>query len=78
MGNKCKVKKCRINDQNHESGTVFRLPKDPAVREGGYNFWTEKMLINSKLCLFVKKHFEEKYLNRNESRTRLKKASTKR
>ena len=41
------------------------------LERGGWNFWIERMSSDSKRYLFVKKHFEGKYLNRNESRTRL-------
>ena len=54
MGNNCKVKNCHTNYQNHENGTVCRLPKDPEVRERWMKFWIEKMSNDSERCLFVR------------------------
>lgn len=71
MGNKCKVKQCRTNYHNHESGSVFRLPKDPEVRERWIKFLNREDVKQLKTVFICEKHFEEKYLNRNKSRTRL-------
>ena len=74
MGNKCRVKGCFTNYQNHDNGAVFKLPEEPAVKQMWIEFLNRNDIEELKSVFICEKHFEEIYLNRNQTRTRLNKS----
>lgn len=73
MVNKCTCQGCFTNYYGHDSHSVFWLPKEENLRNVWIKFINRKDIdVASMKYIFVcEKHFEEKYLNRNKSRTRL-------
>ena len=75
MVNKCSVYGCKSNNYTgHESRTVFGLQriKDEELKKRWFKFVNRKDLdVNSTSIFVCDKHFEEKYVNRNEKRPRL-------
>ena len=75
MVNKCSVYGCKSNNYTgHESRTVFGLQriKDEELKKRWFKFVNRKDLdVNSTSIFVCDKHFEEKYVNKNEKRPRL-------
>ena len=71
MGNKCKVKGCKTNYQKHNCGAVFKLPGNPEIKQRWIKFLNRKDINDLRSVFICEKHFEEKYLKRNQTRTRL-------
>ena len=74
MVNKCSVFGCFTNFEGHESGTVFVLHtlKDPEQKMIWFRFCNRSDLNINGGCLFIcEKHFEEKFIKRNDMRPRL-------
>ena len=70
MVNKCNVNGCRTNWQRHDAGAVFALPKSELKSEW-IKFLNRKDADMLKTIFICEKHFEEKFLKRNENRVRL-------
>jgi len=71
MVNKCRVLGCTTNYQGHESAAVFKLPKNEEVKQRWIKFLNRKDVHELKNVFVCEKHFEEKYLKRNDDRVRL-------
>lgn len=74
MGNKCRVKGCTTNYQNYDSGAVFKLPKEPEIRQRWIKFLNRNDVDKLKGVFVCEKHFEDKFLNKNQTRTCLNKS----
>ena len=73
MVNKCSVFGCFTNHSGHEAGTVFGLKslKDQDQKAKWIKFINRRD-INVDGCVFVcEKHFEERFMRRNEKQPRL-------
>lgn len=72
MVNKCSCRGCFTNFYGNDQLSLFKLPNDGEIRDQWIEFINRKEDISSMKYVFVcEKHFEEKYLNRNQKRTRL-------
>ena len=74
MVNKCSVFGCSTNFDGHESGTVFGLHtvNDPERKLQWFKFCNRNDLkIESKSIFLCEKHFDEKFIKRNNQRPRL-------
>jgi len=72
MPNKCSAPYCFTNYQGHDKGTVFGLPTNEKLRASWIKFINRKDFASLKSVFLCEKHFEKRFLNCNESRTRLK------
>ena len=73
MVNKCSVFGCSTNYEGKEVGTVFGLKsiKDPEQRDKWIRFCNRKDM-NAEGSIFIcSKHFEEKFIRRNDKQPRL-------
>ena len=71
MVNKCNAAGCFTNHPGYNTGTVFKIPKNEELRLIWIKF-LNRTDIDSLLHIFLcEKHFEEKYLKKNDNRTRL-------
>lgn len=75
MVNKCSVTGCSTNHRNHETGAVFKLPKNEELRKHWIKFINRGDINDMSYVFACDKHFEEKYLKRNANRVRLVKTS---
>jgi hypothetical protein len=73
MVNKCSCRGCFTNQTGHDQCAVFGLPKEENLRKEWITFINRKDInVESLKYVFVcVRHFEEKFLNRKEKRTRL-------
>lgn len=71
MVNKCGVIGCSTNYLGHSIGAVFRLPKNEYLRSRWIKFLNRNDIYRLKTVYICVKHFDEKYLKRNENRVRL-------
>ena len=74
MVNKCSVFGCFTNFKGHEGGTVFNMHslKDLELKKKWIKFINRKDIDLKSECVFVcVKHFEEKFIKRNNERPRL-------
>jgi len=72
MPNKCSAPFCFTNYQGHEKGTVFKLPKEEEARKKWIKFINRNDSTSLKRIFICEKHFEGRFLVRNDCRTRLK------
>ena len=71
MVNRCNATGCYTNYPGHDSGSVFSLPKDENLRKSWIKFLNRKNVESLKNIFLCEKHFESKYLKKNENRVRL-------
>ena len=73
MVNKCSVFGCFTNHAGHDSGTVFGLKSlNDAEQRNKWIKFINRQDLNSDGSVFVcEKHFEEKFMKRNEKQPRL-------
>ena len=67
----CSVINCSTNSRGKEKGPTFKLPLKEPLRSQGIGFVGQECSVDENIFICAK-HFEEKYLSRNEKRTRLK------
>ena len=75
MVNRCNATGCYTNYPGHDSGAVFSLPKDEKIRAAWIKFLNRKDADSLKNIYLCEKHFESKYMKKNENRIRLVMAS---
>ena len=75
MVNKCSVFGCKTNYDGHDAGTVFGLKavKDPERKAKWFAFCNRKDLRPDGSIFVCEKHFEEKFMRRNDKQPRLNK-----
>ena len=72
MPNVCSCVGCYSNKAGHSSKAAFRIPRDPDLKERWLKFLNRKDLAGEIKYVYVcELHFEEKYLNRTNTRLRL-------
>lgn len=73
MVNKCSVIGCNTNYKGHETGAVFKLPKEKDLQEQWVKFLYRQDYPSLKKVFICYKHFSENFLDKNGKRLRLKK-----
>ena len=73
MVNKCSVYGCLTNHDGHEQGTVFGLKsvEDPGQRDQWLRFCNRSDLKPDGSVFICAKHFDEKFMRRNDKQPRL-------
>lgn len=71
MVNKCSVFGCDTNHKPNSKGAVFGLPKEEDLKRRWIVFLHRNNISNLKNIFICEKHFQDKFLNKNEKRTRL-------
>ena len=73
MVNKCSVFGCSTNYEGHEAGTVFGLKsvKDIVRKQQWFRFCNRSDLNPNSSIFIFEKHFEEKFMKRNDKQPRL-------
>ena len=67
MVSRCSASDCYTNYPRHDSGPDFSLPKDEHLRNSLIPERKKNVESSKKLC---EKHFESKYLKKNDNRVR--------
>ena len=67
----CSVTNFLTNSRGKEKGPAIKLPEKEPLRSQGIGFVGQEYSVDKNIFICAK-HFEEKYLSRNEKRTRLK------
>ena len=71
MVNKCNATCCFSNYPGHDSATLFKLPEDKDLQLKWIKFLNRETTSSLKNIFLCEKHFEDKYLKKNEKRSRL-------
>ena len=67
----CSVTNFSTNFRGKEKGPAIKLPQKEPLRTQGIGFVGQECSVDKNIFICAK-HFEEKYLSRNDLRTRLK------